>query len=157
MTVDAIRADVCMGTVVLATRIEAPAREVWNRLSWEGMACLAGGRLIARVEFAEPRNRVGSLKTYYLPNGNQPVVVKLVAMNEDEMMYRYCLVDDGAALPGTDYQSCLRVTPAGPHACQLKIEHTFTPIGVTEEEYRRVWTEMEWINVNDVKRMVETG
>jgi hypothetical protein len=39
----------------------------------------------------------------------------------------------------------------------LKIENSFTPIGVTEDEYKRVWTEMEWINVNDVKRMVESG
>jgi hypothetical protein len=146
-----------MGTVVLATRIEAPAKDVWNRLSWEGMACLEGGRLIARVEFAEPRNRVGSLKTYYLPNGGLPVVVKLVELNEEEMMYRYRLIDEGSALPGTDYESCLRITPAGPHACHLKIENTFTPIGVTEDEYRQIWTEMEWINVNDVKHLVETG
>ena len=115
--------------------------------------CLAGGRLIQRVEFAQPRNQIGSLKTYFLPAG-PPVVVKLVELNEEEMMYRYRLVDDGSALPGTDYQSCLRVTAAGPSACHLKIENSFTPIGVTEEEFRRLWTEMEWINVNDVKRLV---
>ena len=80
-----------------------------------------------------------------------PVVVKLVDLNEDEMMYRCRLVDDGSALPGTDYESCLRVTPAGPRACHLKIENSFTPIGVTEEECRRIWTEMEWINIDGVR------
>jgi hypothetical protein len=143
-----------MGTVGLATRIEAPARVAWNHISWEGMKCLAGGRLIQRVEFAEPRNRVGSLKTYYVP-GRLPVVVKLLEIDDEEMMYRYRIVDDGDALPGTDYVGYLRITPCGPQACHLKIENSFTAIGVTEEEYKRVWTEMEWINVNDVKRIVE--
>jgi hypothetical protein len=143
-----------MSIVGLATRIEAPARAVWDHISWEGMRCLAGGRLIERVEFAEPRNQVGSLKTYYIATG-LPVVVKLLELDDAAMTYRYRIVDDGSALPGTDYVGCLRITPCGPQACHLKIEASVTPIGVTEEEFRRIWTEMEWINVNDVRKLVE--
>jgi hypothetical protein len=143
-----------MGIVGLATRIEAPAQTVWEHINFEGMACLAGGRLIQRVEFDSPRNRVGSIKTYYTEKW-LPVRVKLLEVDEEERMYRYRIVDDGSAMPGTDYLACLRVTPAGPDACHLKIEVSFTPIGVTDEDFRAIWTQMENINVEDIRRLVE--
>jgi hypothetical protein len=112
------------------------------------------GPLIARVEFDEPRNRPGSTKTYWLHEG-APVRVKLVDIDESEMTYRYRLIDDGS-LPATDYVGCVRVTACGPDACHLKVETTFTAVGVTEDEFLKIWLEMETVEVEDVRRRVET-
>jgi hypothetical protein len=143
-----------MGVGVLAVRVNALADLVWDHLSWEGMEKLCGGPLYEAIEFDIPRNRVGSTKTYRMKDG-APLRVKLLAVDESERTYRYRLIDNGS-LPVTDYTGYVRVTPCGPQACHVNFRVEFQAVGISDDEFHALWMRMATMEVEDVRRRVET-
>lgn len=129
-----------MPIVTLAEHVKAPAQAVWEHINWHGVAKLEGG-LFKRIEFFGDTPVVGITKLIHLAEG-LPVLERLEAVDEKDRTYRYRVIDEGD-LPVTDYCGYVRVTPCGPAACHVKIECSFTPVAVTEEQWAEIWTAME--------------
>tara|TARA_R100001244_G_scaffold6593_1_gene7750 strand:- start:5038 stop:5481 length:444 start_codon:yes stop_codon:yes gene_type:complete len=130
-----------MGKAKVTRRIESPAKLVWESLSWFGMEVLAGGSLFSRVDFHESQLRPGITKTLHVNDG-LPLCERLEWINESDMTYGYRVVDTGS-LPVTDYQGRVRVTPAGPDACNVIISSTFSGVGISDTEWSEMWIEIE--------------
>jgi len=139
----------------LARKFAAPADAVWQYVRWHGVAKLDqySGDFFEKIEFDGDAEQVGITKTIY-PFGGSPILERLEELNAAERSYRYRLLDVGD-LPITDYCGYVRVTPAGPRACHLKIECDFTPVDVTAAEWERIWTGMETSLMDEISRLVE--
>lgn len=144
-----------MARATLARKFAAPADAVWQYVRWHGVARLDqySGDFFEKIEFDGDVEQVGITKTIY-PFGGHPILERLEELNAEERSYRYRLLDVGD-LPITDYCGYVRVTPAGPHACHLKIECDYTPVDVTAAEWDRTWAEMETSLMNEISRLVE--
>ena len=82
-----------------------------------------------------------------------PIGERLETLDIADRSYRYRLTDVGS-LPITDYRGYVRVTPAGPDACHLKIECEFDAVEVTEAEWKATWLAMENGLVDEIRRLV---
>lgn len=144
-----------MARATLARKFAAPADAVWQYVRWHGVAKLDqySGDFFEKIEFDGDVEEVGITKTIY-PFGGHPILERLEELDAEERSYRYRLLDVGD-LPITDYCGYVRVTPAGPRACHLKIECDFTPVDVTAAEWERIWTEMETSLMDEISRLVE--
>jgi hypothetical protein len=140
-----------MAIVTLAERIEAPAASVWDFVCWHGVAKLAqySGGFFRKIEFQGDEPKVGITKTIY-PHDGLPIHERLEELDIADRSYRYRLIDVGS-LPITDYRGYVRVTPAGPDACHLKIECEFTAVEVSDEEWMAIWRAMETQLVNEIR------
>ena len=132
-----------MPTITVARRFAAPADDVWRYVRWHGVAQLAhyAEAYFEKITFETVEEVVGAIKTIY-PFDGDPIIERLEELNVAERTYRYRLLDNGG-LPITDYTGYVRVTPAGPHACFLKIECNFTPVDVSAEQWEATWRDME--------------
>lgn len=144
-----------MATVTLARKFAAPADAVWQYVRWHGVAKLDqySGDFFEKIEFDGDVEKVGITKTIH-PFGGPPILERLEELNAEERTYRYRLLDVGD-LPVTDYRGYVRVTPAGPDACHLKIECDYTAVGVTDAAWAQTWTEMETSLMDEISRLVE--
>ena len=141
-----------MAVVTLAERIEAPADAVWDYVCWHGVAKLDqySGGFFKKIEFQGDEPKVGITKTIY-PHDGLPISERLESLDVADRTYRYRLADVGS-LPITDYRGYVRVTPAGPDACHLKIECEFTAVEVSEAEWIETWLAMETQLVTEIRR-----
>ncbi|MCG2842625.1 SRPBCC family protein [Sandaracinobacter sp. RS1-74] len=144
-----------MGLLILAERIEAPADAVWRYVGWHGVAELDqySGGLFRRIEFHGDEPSVGIVKIIH-PIEGLPIHERMDAFDAGTRTYRYSLLDVGS-LPVTDYRGLVKVTPAGPDACHLKIECQFTAVGVTEEAWSDTWFAMERGLLAEIRARVE--
>lgn len=144
-----------MAIATLAERIEAPADAVWEFVCWHGVAKLAqySGGFFRKIAFQGDTPAVGITKTIY-PHDGLPIHERLEALDLADRSYRYRLTDVGS-LPITDYRGYVRVTPAGPDACHLKIECEFTAVEVSNGDWTRTWLAMERQLVAEIRSMVE--
>ncbi len=130
-----------MASFEVAARFNAPAKAVWDYVSWTGMPRLTEGGFFTTATFPlGPDIRVGALRRCTTPDGGA-FVERLEAYDEAECFYRYSLVDTGP-FPLTDYMGVVRVTPAGDGCC-LKFGHTATLIDVEDEAWRKMWLGIE--------------
>ncbi|PZU50169.1 MAG: SRPBCC family protein [Sphingomonas sp.] len=143
-----------MAVVTLAERIEAPADKVWHYVGWHGVADLDqySGALFQKIEFFGDKPAPGIIKIIYPVNG-LPVHERMESYDAETRTYRYSLLDVGS-LPITDYRGLVKVTPAGPTACHVKIECEFTAVDVSEEEWRSTWLAMETALLREVRARV---
>lgn len=140
-----------MPNVTVAEHVKAPAQAVWELINWHGVARLEGG-LFKRIEFFGDTPVVGITKLIHLAEG-LPVLERLESVDEDDRTYRYRVIDEGD-LPVTDYCGYVRVTPCGPSACHVKIECSFTPVAVTEQQWAETWTAMEQSIIAQIRELV---
>lgn len=144
-----------MGTATVTAKIAAPARAVWECISWEGSARLVGRSLFKKVEFERPGSQPGAIKWWFL-EGTEPVRERLEWIDEADMAYRYRVID-GGALPVTDYVGYVRVTPCGARACHLKIEAQYTAVEVGDDEWRDLWVRMESGLIDDIRELLQAS
>lgn len=144
-----------MPTATIVRRFSAPADAVWQYVRWHGVAKLEqySGAMFARIDFDGDIEQPGIIKTVY-PHEGHPIVERLDEVNAADRTYRYRLLDVGS-MPITDYTGYVRVTPAGPDACHLKIECNFTPVDVTEQEWREIWFGIETELMNEIAPLIE--
>lgn len=138
-----------MATYVYARRVEAEARTVWNYLSWDGPARLAGKVFCERIDFDERRPLVGAIRRLHFAEG-PPLIERLEAYDEADMFLIYRFIDNGP-LPVTDYEAAFRVIPSGPGACCVKWEVEYTPVGIDQATYETGYTQ----KVDEVMAVVE--
>lgn len=130
-----------MPSFEIATRFDAPARAVWDFVSWEGMPRLTAGGFFTRAEFPAGSQIVpGALRRVHLPEG-PPFIERLEEYRPEDFFYRYRLVDTGP-FPLTDYTGVVAVTPAGT-GCGLKFGHSATLIDIDEAAWRETWMGIE--------------
>ena len=125
----------------LVRRIAAPAAVVWEYVRWERMDQYVDAGFFRAVEYDERRAVVGATRSLHLADG-PPVRERIEAIAEGDFHYIYRLIDSGP-LPVTDYVGQVRITPAGPDACVVKVASTCSPVGITEDEWVRMYTEMQ--------------
>ncbi|MEO7468156.1 MAG: SRPBCC family protein [Pseudomonadota bacterium] len=140
-----------MAIATLAERFDVPADDVWQYVCWHGVAKLAqySGAFFKGIEFQGDTPEVGITKTIY-PLEGLPIHERLESLDAENRSYRYRLIDVGS-LPITDYRGYVRVTPAGPDACHLKIECEYTAVEVSDERWAEIWLEMETSLVNEIR------
>ncbi len=144
-----------LSIVTLVERFEVPADAVWEYICWHGVAKLGqySGEFFEKIEFQGDIAKPGVTKTIY-PLEGPPIHERMESLNTAEYTYRYVLTDVGP-LPVTDYHGYVRITPAGPNACFVKIECACTPVAVTEAEWETMWLTMERQLLAEVRRLVE--
>lgn len=143
-----------MAIVTVAERVDLPASQVWDHISWHGVARLEGG-LFKRIEFFGDRPDIGVTKRLHLAEG-PPVTERLEAFDADDRAYRYRVIDEGP-LSVTDYRGSVRVTPCGPDACHVTIECRYTPVSVTAEQWAETWTAMERGLIDEIRAAIRTS
>lgn len=126
----------------VAFKLPLPADRVWQYVSWTGVERLASGNFFGKVIFDGQANKPGSIRITQL-KGESFLKERLEKISEADFYYTYSLVDSGP-LPLTNYLGYVRVTPAeGDRSCGLAFGHSATMMGVSEEEWRRQWLEIE--------------
>ena len=130
-----------MGSTELVARIAAPAAAVWEWVRWERMDRYVEAGLFRRVDYDERRAVVGATRSLWIDDG-PPVRERIEAIDEADFHYVYRVIDSGS-MPVTDYVGQVRITPAGPNACAIKVACTFSPLGIEAAEWVRQYTEME--------------
>ncbi|MBY8826350.1 SRPBCC family protein [Sphingomonas colocasiae] len=146
-----------MAVATLAERIDAPADAVWSFVCWHGVAKLEqySGGFFRKIEFQGDTPAVGITKTIY-PHEGLPIHERLEWLDAADRSYRYRLTDVGS-LPITDYRGYVRVTPAGPDACHLKIECEYDAVEVTDAQWAETWLAMETQLVNEIRQALLKG
>lgn len=142
-----------MGSAQVTIRIEVPAPEAWACLSWFGVAKLAEGTLFGKVEFEGETATPGAIRVLHLHNA-LPVRERLESVSEEDMTTVYRVVDSGS-MPVIDYVGQARVTPCGPKACHVKINCSFSAVGITDEDWQIQWESMERQLVEDLRDRLE--
>ncbi len=131
-----------MPTVVIAHRVEAPARKVWDLM----MAPIKTGRH-ERGGLFEGLVKKGSIKgtgegaiitTEMEQDGMVASIVERIDKFDDDDMFMSHRVIDCGPLPVTDFVVDMRVTANGPDACSYKIEMRYTPLGGPDEDVRQM-------------------
>jgi hypothetical protein len=130
-----------MVTAELIARIAAPAAAVWEYVRWERTDVYVEAGFFRRVEYDERRAIVGATRSLHLMDG-AAVRERIEAIDARDFHYVYRLIDSGP-MPVTDYVGEVRVTPAGPDACCIKVMSRCSPVGITDAEWLRMYTDLE--------------
>ncbi len=129
-----------MVTAELTIRIAASAATVWEYVRWERMDVYVEAGFFRAVDYDERRAIVGATRSLHLAEG-PPVRERIEAIDAD-FHYVYRLIDSGP-MPVTDYVGEVRVTPAGPDACCIKVASRCSPVGISDAEWVRIYTDLE--------------
>lgn len=130
-----------MVTAEVVARFEVSAERVWEYVRWENMEQYVDGGYFSGVVYDERRAVVGATRSLCFPEG-PPVRERLEAIDERDHHYVYRLIDSGP-MPVTDYVGEVRITPAGPDACCLKVTATCSPVGIDKAEWLKLYTELQ--------------
>lgn len=130
-----------MGSAELVARIAAPADKVWQYVRWENMDLYVDAGFFRRVDYDERRALVGATRSLYLDDG-PPMRERIEAIEERDFHYVYRIIDSGP-MPVTDYVGQVRITPAGPDACAIKVACTFSPVGIDDAEWVRIYLDIQ--------------
>ncbi len=131
-----------MPTVVIARRVEAPARQVWDLMmapirTGESMP---GGLTEGLVKSESISGKgEGAIITSEIEQGgvNGTIVERIDKFDDDDMFMSHRVIDCGP-LPITDFVIDVRVTSNGPDACSYKFEMRYTPLGGPDEDVRQM-------------------
>lgn len=140
---------------VVAARIEAPARRVWDFVRWDNIEAMLAGGFFAAVKYDERQPIVGATRAITLADG-RTMRERLEAVAEDDFAYSYRIIDT-ADFPIAEYLGHVRVTAAGPRACSIRFACEFTPLGITAEDWRRIYGEMQAANISYIRAQTETA
>ena len=130
-----------MVTAELVEHIAAPAAAVWEYVRWERMDVYVEAGFFRGVDYDERRAIVGATRSLQLDDG-PPVRERIEAIDARDFHYVYRLIDSGP-MPVTDYVGEVRVTPAGPDACCIKVTSRCSPVGISDAEWVRMYTDLE--------------
>jgi hypothetical protein len=130
-----------VGSAELVARIAAPAARVWEYVRWERMDVYVEAGFFHRVDYDERRAIVGATRSLYVDDG-PPVRERIEAIDERAFHYVYRLIDSGP-MPVTDYVGQVRITPAGPDACVIKVGCTFSPVGIDDVEWTQIYLDIQ--------------
>lgn len=134
-------------------RVNAPAAQVWEYLGWQGAAKLRDVSLIDRITLEDETSDVGSMRTLHLKDGTS-ITEYVEAINEQERWYVYKPIDLGS-LPVREYTGRLSVAEDGSDACVVTIESRCIPVGISVNDWQKVYTDLETAVIDHVRNRVE--
>ena len=126
-----------MGSARVSERIEAPASEVWNLVRWDNESALIDSGAFARVVYEERRPIAGATRALH-PADGAPVRERLTSVDAARLSYVYSVIDPGP-MPLQEYVGQACVEPEGERACRLTVSCTFTPRGISDEEWVAIY------------------
>jgi hypothetical protein len=138
---------------VVAARVAAPAERVWPFLRWESIETMLPGGFFKRADYDERRPIVGATRTITLGDGRM-IRERLETISILDLAYSYRIIDTDD-FPLAEYVGHVRVTPAGLHACSLRLACEFTPLGITADAWREIYAGMQNANIAFIRAQVE--
>lgn len=136
-----------MTAAMVSVEIPASASEVWKLIG--GFGSLPDWLPYIPNSELSQGGRVRRLEN---PNG-EVIVENLVAFNENERYYMYSIIE--APFPIKDYTSTLRVRDTSDTKKSIvEWSGTFTPVGVTDEEAKNLFTTIYMDGLNALKQAV---
>ena len=98
-----------MARVYVSSVIEAPAKQVWDRVrDFNGLPKWHPRIRDSRIEDALPSDKIGCVRNFNLQNGDN-IREQLVGMSDYDLFYSYAMLD--GPMPLSDYLATLRLTP----------------------------------------------
>lgn len=139
-----------------ASRIDAPAAQVWALVSTAEGQRLSGRGFVGGMEFeGEGLGMIRRMRTE--GHWGDGVVVELCDhFDETAMEMTYRIVDTGGIVPFADYRGAAKVIPAGDKACVLLLQSTFVPVDMSEADAKKL-SEMNFTLFFDNIAAVATG
>jgi hypothetical protein len=144
-----------IATAYHAEKIDAAASAVWPYLSWENLELMLPSGFIEKIEYLERRPVVGASRWVTFAGGRR-IAERLESLPEHpgDFAYDYRVIDVGD-FPLAEYRGSVRLTPTGTSACALRFACTFTPLGITAEEWRALYVDMQKQQIAFIRRQVE--
>ena len=98
-----------MARVFTSSVINAPAKDVWDRIrDFNGLPKWHPAIRDSRIEDALPSDKVGCIRNFNLQNGDN-IREQLLGMSDYDMFVSYSILESPMAL--TDYVATIRLTP----------------------------------------------
>lgn len=131
-----------MPTVVIAHRVEAPARKVWD-LMMEPIKIgdyVPGGLFegLVKAQSFKGKGEGAIITTEMEQDGMVARIVERIDKFDDDDMFMSHRIIDCGPLPVTDFVIDFRVTANGPDACSYKFEMRYTPLAGPDEDVRQM-------------------
>lgn len=138
-----------------AERLNAPASKVWRFLAWENLELMIPSGFLSRVEYDQRRPIVGAARSVWLADGRR-IRERLESLPEHagDFAYDYRIIDT-ADFPLAEYRGSVRLTPAGDDACSLRFACSFTPLGISIEEWQAIYVDMQKQQIAFIRSQVE--
>ena len=133
-------------------RIDADADRVWPFFRWDNLAAMRAGGFFVDVHYAEQRAMPGAVRTVTLANGAR-LVERLESQDAVGRRLVYAMPDTGG-VPIADYRGEVVVSAAGPEVCFVRFACVCSPVGITEAEWREMWTAMQVANAAFIRTTV---
>lgn len=127
-----------MANAEIAKRVDASADRVWEIISGNELLILILDLYGEKAEFDGAGQ--GAVLTTTLKDGRGTIKERIELLDHDDRCLQYRVLDVGP-FPYANYRGEIRVTPCGADACNVSFQTSFIPVGVTEEEGKRVWLE----------------
>lgn len=127
-----------MIVVEKATRIAAPADQLWHLLSSREGQCRLEHGIVASIEFEG--DGVGMIRHMRLEGYSSEIVVRerLDHCDATTREMRLSIVDTGDIVPFACHSGHARVIPAGPAASILYLRTSFVPIDIEDDAARAI-------------------
>ncbi|MBW7835061.1 MAG: SRPBCC family protein [Sphingomonadales bacterium] len=131
-----------MPTIVIAHRVEAPARKVWDLMmgSIKTGKYEHGGLFEGLVKKGSIKGKgEGAIITSLMEQDGviAKIVERIDKFDDNDMFMSHRIIDCGP-LPVTDFTVDIRITANGPDACSYKFEMKYTPLAGPDEEVRQM-------------------
>lgn len=122
-----------------ARRVEATAERAWEIISGNEMTVLIMQLYGETAEFEGSGQ--GSILTTVLKDNRGTIRERIELLDHEERCLKYRVLDVGP-FPYANYNGEIRVTRAGPSACNVSFQTNFVPVGVSTEEGIAAWLEV---------------
>jgi len=131
----------------------APER-VWSFVSWTGVERLAGCGAFTAVTLESRAAEPGAVRYTHLADGSR-ITERLQCYEPDRLRYEYT-IDDDDALPVQGYRGLVEVSSA-PGGARLRFAHDAQVKGMTPEQWRAAWLEIESTVVRFIESRLAAG
>lgn len=144
-----------MTEVEVVREVDHPAETIWRFLSWRGVANIRGDTFFDNISFEDDLDEAGSVRVLHLRDGS--IVREVVEeLNHAEMRYVYNPLELGS-LPVANYRGQVRILPIDGGRCRILISSCCDVVGVTEEEWRALYSGLENALIDVVEENATRG
>jgi hypothetical protein len=142
-------------TVEHVERIAADADAVWPFFRWDNLEAMQPGGFFLGVRYRERRAMPGAIRIVTLASGAR-LIERLDAQDSIGRRLHYSILDTGG-VPVADYRGEVVVSACGPGMCFVRFACACTPVGISEVEWRDMWTPMQVANAAFIRERVVTA
>lgn len=134
-------------------QISAPAKAVWDFLRWDNLESMLPSGLFAGVDYDERRPVAGATRSVRLPDG-RTIRERLERVDPVDLAFDYRVIDL-ADFPLAEYDGQVRVEAVTPASCKLHFACQFEPLGISADEWRSIYSDMQDAYIAFIRSSVE--